>query len=262
MRNYNIIKHHLFMKNTLIILLLLTMTLSIVSCGNNGTNATRQEQTENMKADEEEEAPSGMFTYEESYRPQFKYEIILDPTKTEMMGVKVNPFSAYHGELAIKEEHPVFGEQYIFFDDEMNYNDYLREWMLASYLSIIMVDYYSSDWENNKHKVEHALSLVGDLPNTANIEDSEIAENFKKAYYDLKSLTVYMPEEKYGFKVFPLGELGAGIRILRQNGLILTYHYATLYRISDKEGMGIEDGVLGVHLQEKSSIEVLELFGL
>ena len=248
------------MKRITIIVVLLSMILSLGSCENSSQKSNNEEPKEKMET-EEEESPLGMFAYEE-YLPQLKYEIILDPTKTEIMGGGINPFSAYHGELTIIEEHPVFGKQYEIFDDEMNYNNYVHEWMLASYLSILMVDRYSSNWENNKHKVEQALSLVGELLNTVGIEDPEIAEIFIKAYYDLKSLTIYMPNEKYGLKVFPLGKSGAGIRIFRQDGYIHTYHYVTLYRISGKEEMGIEDGALGIRLEKQSSREFLELLEL
>lgn len=233
------------------------------SCGNDNKKASSKDQTESVEngEDGDEETPLGMFA-EEDYRPQFEYDILLDASKTEVMGKKFNPFQAYDGELAIKELHPVFGDEYLYFEDEMNYNEYIHEWILASYLSILMVEDYSSDWESNKDKVVHALSFVGDLPNTSNIEDPEIAEKFRKAYYDLRSLDIFMPRERYGIKEYLIGNNDEGVSILRSDGWIKRYHYATVRRLTGNEALGVDDGILGIGLNQRSNLEIMESLGL
>ena len=226
------------------------MTILLWSCGNVSKKSSEEQHAEAAETGEED-TPLGMFAYED-YRPQFEYEILLDASRTEVMGVKVNPFNNFDGELVIKENHPVFGKEFWYFDEEENYNDFIGEWILASYLSILMVDRYSDDWENNKDKITRALSFVGELPNTEHIEDPEIAGNFKKAYYDLMSLDIFMPRERYGIKAYPIGIDGKGISVLRGDIWIHKYHYATLQRITGKENLGVEDGVLGIGLNERS----------
>lgn len=243
------------MKKTLIIVMLLSTVVLLGSCGNANQETSKEEQTENVE-DDEDETPLGMFAYEQLPN-LFEYEIVLDPS----MSAKTDPFFAYNGDLAIKRWGPVYSD-YLYFDDEANYNDYIREWLLASYISILLVDYYSANWEENKEKASNLLTFVGELPNTNHIEDPEIAEIFKRAYYNLKSLNIYLPNERYGYKEYPLGASGKGISIRRQGGWVLTYHYATLLRTSGEEAFGVEDGALGISLNGRSILEFLEDLGL
>lgn len=135
------------------------------------------------------------------------------------------------------------------FDDEMDYNPYIAEWLLAfcvakklfsenQYLvrdekGKIIVD--KDGWGEYKTKrdvkeLNEMLTKVRDLPNLDEDMDPEIREIFLEVYYNCKNIEIYMPKEGYGYRKYPISGYGSGWgtmtdvwlkRVKSQNGVLV-----------------------------------------
>lgn len=96
-------------------------------------------------------------------------------------------------------------------------------------------------FENNKNSISELLNFIHCMPGCIDdCNNSEIAEIFKKNYYDLQDAGIYTPEKGYGYRKYPVDKSEYG------------YDYVTLYRIKEGEYKNVPGGVLGIKFESNS----------
>ena len=96
------------------------------------------------------------------------------------------------------------GYNYVLFDDEMNYNAYAAEFLIAHHAAV-NCEYFMEESEISFEDIERALQYVkiDNLPITNEIPNEKLKEAINKAYYDYRNTTIYEPEEGYGYRRYP-----------------------------------------------------------
>lgn len=141
---------------------------------------------------------------------------------------------------------------YLYFDDEADYNNVAKEWIMAYQIAEELFNWNDEnrvyrDWAgmyivdyDKPYKFKHSfdylaehLQYLKDFPNTGMIP-RDMWDPFAKAFYDHKDEPVYIPSSGYGYREYPEGNC---------NGK--PCHY---YHLSRAKGIeGIEDGTLIIY---------------
>jgi hypothetical protein len=96
--------------------------------------------------------------------------------------------------------------EYVPFDDEMNYDAYAAEFLIAYYAAINCYRFIDEkDSEISFEDIERALQYVkiDNLPITNEIPNEKLKEAINEAYYDYRNTTIYEPKEGYGYRDYP-----------------------------------------------------------
>lgn len=182
------------------ILFLLFGTIFLVSCGNKVTGSS---------TDINEESS------EESSNYVYRLAIYKDPqyNTTSFKGLLIG-FPHEDGD----------GYEYLAFDDEMNYNDYAAEFLMAyeiakNCVNLIFIgeNYPSKDCGITCEDIEKALLYIrdGKLPITNEIHNEKLKEEINREYYDRRNVTIYEPYEGYGYRKYPIGNGGNELWVTR-----------------------------------------------
>lgn len=137
-------------------------------------------------------------------------------------------------------------KELLMFDDEMDYNPYIAEWMLAY---CVAKELFAKNQEvirdkngkiiENKYgygkyrfkrdvkELNEMLTGVRDLPNVDENLDPEIQEIFRKVYYNCKKVEIYMPDEGYGYRKYPISGYGKGWDAI---------NYVSIKRVKSQKG--------------------------
>lgn len=132
-------------------------------------------------------------------------------------------------------------ENYIKFDDEVNYDSEIYEWRLAYYIAEDLFDWNKRLIKGELFKYEYKYSfsilahLLMEVPNLPNNVDGNMEEEpleiFKKNYYNLKDSPIYPATNGYGIREYPIGYYKSG-------------KPSFLYLIRAKDIEGIPNGTL------------------
>lgn len=187
------------------ILLFLLGTIFLVSCSNNGTGST---------SDAAEEASKET--------PEYVYRLAIDP-----------PTPGYYYSIEYKFALLIGipyengdGYEYLAFDDEMNYNPYVTEFLMAyriTWYLLVKKEELGITYED----IERALLYVRDgrLPITNEIQNEKLKEAINRTYYDWRNTTIYEPSEGYGYRRYPYENEyhSLGVRRVEREGKYTTY---------------------------------------
>ena len=189
------------------ILLFLLGTIFLVSCGNNGTDSTSNAVEEASKES-----------------PQYMYRLAIDPPTRSWQSIEYN-FALLIG---IPHENGD-GYEYLAFDDEMNYNSYVAEFLMAYRITRYLLILSEKEESGITYEdIEKALLYVRDgrLPITNEIQNEKIKEAINRTYYDCRNTTIYEPLEGYGYRRYPYGRYGdysLYVRRVESEGIYTTY---------------------------------------
>lgn len=228
------------------LVLFTTIVFLFCSCGNIG-----KKQDNNAETNKEEKVC--WYAYDYIIRVGTK------KSKQEINGIKDGDFWG----LAIKQACCVYDEEYLgdpepdysylYFDDEADYNNEIKTWILACRIAWHLYYWNDSNCEynnyfhaymktdyNKPYKSRYTLDYLAkhleylkDFPNTGMIP-RDMSTPFAEAYYNYKDEPVYMPKSGYGYREYPVGN----------NGGKPSTHFQ-VYRAKNIEG--IDDGTLIIH---------------
>lgn len=162
----------------------------MVSCGNNGSNSNSSSNS--------------------SESPQYTYRLVVQESKEWGDDIFLDGLL-----LGVPRENGN-GYDYIAFDDEMNYNAYASEFLIAYEAAKRCWNLIEDETEREKlgrtfEDIEKALSNIskGNLPITNEVSNEKLKEAINSAYYDYRNEIIYEPEEGYGYREYPWGNGGS-----------------------------------------------------
>lgn len=176
--------------------LFLLGTIFLVSCSNNGTGLTSDAAEESSKE-----------------TPEYVYRLAIDPPTRSWQSIELR-FALLIG---IPNENGD-GYDYLAFDDEMDYNPYVAEFLMAHRITRNLLTLSKKEESVVTYEdIERALLYVRDgrLPITNEIQNAKIKEEINRAYYDYRNVTIYEPSEGYGYRYYPFGSGDNSLHIER-----------------------------------------------
>ena len=152
----------------------------------------------------------------------WSYQIAYDNYDTEKYHSFYGLFVMYNC-VKIENGERKHYKEVVKFDDEMDYNPYIAEWTMALCIAEALFkenQYYVKDshgrvvhdkngddvyrFKREMEEVDGWLTGVRDLPEVDGNLDPEIQEIFRKVYYNNRNGVIYLPEEGYGYRRYPI----------------------------------------------------------
>ena len=163
-------------------MLFLSGIIFLVSCGNNGTDSTSDAAGKDSK---------------ESPQYVYRLAIPIDYERIEYDFALLIGIPRENGD----------GYDYLAFDDEMDYNPYVAEFLMAYRITWYLLE-NKKDLGITYEDIERALLYVrdGELPITNVFQNEKIKEAINRTYYDYRNTTIYEPREGYGYRRYPYGD--------------------------------------------------------